>query len=388
MQKRINQLRDKLFTKIHMSNLVYNTCWEDPRVDRELLEFDKDSKVVMITSAGCNALDYSLDNPAAINCIDMNYRQNALLELKKATIRNGDYKHHFKIFGKGADNETNKLYEKKLRKMLPKYSQEYWDKKVSDFFQSKKDKKTFYFRGTSGSFAWLFKKYFNSNKELRKIVTELINSKTPAEQASAYEKLEPKLLSKIIIWAMNQHVTMAMLGVPRAQRDLIVAKYPDGMAGYLKNNLRHVFTELPIQDNYFWRLYIMGKYSKETCPEYLKKKNYENLQSTIDKINVHTNSFSGFLKENPDEYTHYVLLDHQDWLANYNPEALAEEWKLILENSKPGTKILMRSAATEINFFPKFVTERVHFDLEKGEEYHTKDRVGTYGSTYIGRVTA
>ena len=56
----VHQLKNKIFQKIHTSNLVYNTCWEDPRCDRNLMDFDAQSKVVMITSAGCNALDYAL----------------------------------------------------------------------------------------------------------------------------------------------------------------------------------------------------------------------------------------------------------------------------------------------------------------------------------------
>ena len=38
----------------------------------------------MLTSAGCNALDYLLDGPAEIHAVDVNFRQNALLELKAA----------------------------------------------------------------------------------------------------------------------------------------------------------------------------------------------------------------------------------------------------------------------------------------------------------------
>lgn len=370
-----------------MSNLVYNTCWEDPRVDRQLLKLDADSKVVMITSAGCNALDYSLDSPKAVHCVDMNYRQNALLELKKATIRNNDYTHHFEMFGQGADEKAEQLYGDSLRKLIPAYAQNYWDKKVSPFFNAKKNNgSSFYFKGTSGQFAWLFKQYFDANKPLRRLVVGLINSQDAAEQRVVYEQLEPKLMSKFMVWAMSRHLTMAMLGVPRAQQELITKKYPEGMAGFLKDRLRHVFTQLPVQENYFWRLYIMGKYSENTCPEYLKKENYPLLRLTIDKLQLHTNSISGFLQENPGHYTHYVLLDHQDWLANHNPEALVQEWKLILKNSRPGTKILMRSAATQINFLPKFVTDSVVFDLEKGKSYHAQDRVGTYGSTYIGQV--
>ena len=84
--KGINDLRDWVFRQVHTKNLVYNTCWEDPRCDRQLLQLNQDSEVVMITSAGCNALDYLLDNPKKINCIDMNPRQNASKTLATPSI--------------------------------------------------------------------------------------------------------------------------------------------------------------------------------------------------------------------------------------------------------------------------------------------------------------
>ena len=91
MVKEINNIRDWVFRQVHTKNLVYNTCWEDPRCDRELLELDKDSEMVKITSAGCNALAYLLDDPAAVNCIDMNPRHNSLLLLKLATFQDASY---------------------------------------------------------------------------------------------------------------------------------------------------------------------------------------------------------------------------------------------------------------------------------------------------------
>ena len=69
MVKEINNFRDWIFRQVHTKNLVYNTCWEDPRCDRKLLQFNEDSEVVMITSAGCNALAYLLDDPAAIHLL-------------------------------------------------------------------------------------------------------------------------------------------------------------------------------------------------------------------------------------------------------------------------------------------------------------------------------
>ena len=58
-----NHAHDLLFKTIHQRYLIYNMCWEDPRIDRQLLGLDRDSQVVVLTSAGCNALDYLLDAP-------------------------------------------------------------------------------------------------------------------------------------------------------------------------------------------------------------------------------------------------------------------------------------------------------------------------------------
>ncbi len=385
MQKKINTLKDKIFSKVHSNYLIYNTCWEDSRVDRQLLKLNEKSEVVMITSAGCNALNYSLDNPKAINCIDVNSKQNALLELKKASIKNGDFDMHFSMFGHGQLKQISNHYQTNLKLHLSDYAIDFWDKKIKKF-SGNSVKKSFYFFGTSGSFAWLLKKYFNLKPGAKDLVKRLLNCKTLEEQIEVYNKLEPKFLNKIILWLMNRHLTMTLLGVPRAQQNLILQKYPDAMAGYISSNLRRVFTEISIQDNYFWRLYLTGEYTKACCPEYLKDHNFKTLQNNIDVLQTHTTTISDFLITNPGQYSHYVLLDHQDWLAHYKPEALVEEWELILKNSFPGTKILMRSAIEKIDFFPEFIHDRVDWRLDVTKEMHAFDRVGTYASTYLGVV--
>ena len=77
----------RMFNMVHRHNLVYNTCWEDPRLDRAALELGPDDTVMVITSAGCNALDYALESPRHVYAVDMNPRQNALLQLKISAIR-------------------------------------------------------------------------------------------------------------------------------------------------------------------------------------------------------------------------------------------------------------------------------------------------------------
>jgi S-adenosylmethionine-diacylglycerol 3-amino-3-carboxypropyl transferase len=81
-----------------------------------------------------------------------------------------------------------------------------------------------------------------------------------------------------------------------------------------------------------------------------------------------------------------VLLDHQDWLAWHDPKALEEEWRLILQNSASGSKILMRSAGTDINFLPHSAKSSLRFFPHLTDALHAQDRVGTYGSLHLAEV--
>ncbi len=385
MVKNKLQLQDWLFKQVHTRNLVYNTCWEDPRCDRELLKLGTDSEVVMITSAGCNALAYLLDKPSKIHTIDVNPRQNALMELKKATFKAGEFSDLFKLFGEGVHQGVDYLYTAKLKKHLPAYAQEYWEKNLN-FFNGRGLRKSFYFHGTSGTFAWLAHQYFKRRKNVHRQFGNLFHASSLAEQKEIYDRIEDKLVNKPLQWMVNRHLSMCLLGVPRSQQELFVNEYEKGAMGFILECLRHICTELPMSENYFYHLYFHGYYTKECSPAYLKEENFGTLRQSINRIHTHTQTIADFLKENPGQYSHYILLDHQDWLADNNIPALEEEWRLILQNSRPGTRILLRSAAQEVNFFPDFVKERLHFEQELTAKTHREDRVGTYASVYLGIV--
>ncbi|MCB0208111.1 MAG: BtaA family protein [Anaerolineae bacterium] len=381
----MNTTHDFIFKNIHGSRLIYNQCWEDPRIDRQLLQLDRNSRVVMITSAGCNALDYLLDAPQEINCVDVNPRQNALLQLKLAFIRYGDFDHLFSMFGTGAHDTHKKLY-RLVRDQLPDYAQQFWDEKIY-YFDESKPKKSFYYHGTSGDIAWLLSQcLLQTKKQLRCLFLELIEATNLDEQKEIYREMEPTLWNNINRWLVKHPLLLAMLGVPRPQIKLIEKRHPDGVVGYVRDNLKRVFTEVEMSDNYFWRVYLTGSYSQNCCPNYLKSENLEDLQSNNHKIKSHNNTLAGFLEMHPHTYSHFILLDHQDWLAWHDPKGLREEWRLILENSQPGTKILMRSASPDINFIPPSIQSSLRFYPELTKPLHEVDRVGTYGSLHLAEV--
>lgn len=386
----------RVFRYVHGNNLVYNTCWEDPRLDRKAMNIGSQDRVMVITSAGCNALDYLLNGPAEVFAVDMNPRQNALLELKTAAIRGLDYGDFFKMFGEGYLPGIGKLYSQKLRNNLNPWSQKYWDKYIT-FFNN--PRRSFYFRGTSGGFARAINFYINKWARIRPQMNELLAAKSLAEQQEIYTVVHKKIWTPAMKLAMARDTTMSMLGVPKAQRHQIDKQYPGGILKFIEDSLEAVFAKLPIHDNYFWRVYINGKYTSQCCPEYLREENYNQLRNgLLDRLFIHTDSVQGFLEKVDRPITRLVLLDHMDWLSDRYFSLLESEWQAIINRAGPNTRILWRSGGLRTDFLNK-VQVRVNgqsrelpdilkYHEQLAAELHPLDRVHTYGSFYIADLAA
>jgi len=248
-------------------------------------------------------------------------------------------------------------------------------------------KRSFYYHGTAGSAAWLLgAALFKSKPNAKNFALCLLDADSIAQQRQVYSLIESKLWGDLSNWLIRQRMIMTLLGVPRPQVNLIDEQYPGGLGSYVKDKLRHVMSELTARDNYFWRVYLTGSYTMSCCPSYLREENQPLLASLANRVHTHTCSVSGFLKKNPGTYSHFVLLDHQDWLAWHDPKALREEWELILANSRPGTRILMRSAALKVDFIPDDILARLRLFPELTDPLHVLDRVGTYGSLIFAEV--
>ena len=382
----------KVFSLVHGNNLVYNTCWEDPRLDKAALELGPDDDVLVITSAGCNALSYALARPRSVHAVDMNPRQNALLELKIAGIRTLDYETFFRMFGTGRLPEMKKVYREHLRGELSESARKYWDRKILKFFVRRK---SFYFCGTSGYVARRINTYINKIGRFRKEADQMLAASDLAEQRRLwYGSIRRKLWSRVMRFIVNRDTTLSMLGVPRAQRRQIETTYNGEVVKFVQECLDAVFGDLPIQDNYFWRVYATGSYTKSCCPEYLEEENFHALKNgLVDRIHLCTDTVEGFLRRHEGTISRFVLLDHMDWLSDQYYDALCGEWDAILSKAAPKTRIIWRSGGLSTDYLwtlpvtaggeSRTLDELLEKYPERAAELHRLDRVHTYGSFYI-----
>lgn len=369
-----------IFERVHGSQLIYNTCWEDPRLDRAAMALDRSARVLMITSAGCNALDYLLDDPARIDCVDLNPRQNALLELKIAGLRTLDQPDFAQLFRQGWHIGFDRLYRTRLRPALSRRAQEIWDRDGGAFLPTTR-RRSFYYHGTCGAVAWGVTRMLHARPEVRQAVQDLLRSRTLEAQRHHFAIVEAALWNGAFRWFCSRTAALSLIGVPEAQRRLV--EESGGMVDYMRACLRKVFCTLPVSDNYFWRVYLTGSYSRSCCPAYLEESAFDVLRDRVDRVRVHTDSLTEYMRGSGLDWSHFVLLDHQDWLAHEAPEALAEEWRHLLAHGTADAAWLLRTGGSHIDFIPDFVREQVRFVRE--DALHALDRVGTYGSFHVGR---
>lgn len=388
-----NWVRSRGFNLIHGHHLVYNTCWEDPRLDRCALQLGPDDDVLVITSAGCNVLDYALDDPHHIYAVDVNPRQNALLELKMAGIRTLTYEDFFAVFGRGRHPRFPRLYQQALRPALSEEARAYWDRHT-DYFTGRGKHRTFYYRGSSGWVARMLNVYIDHIARVRDEVDALMTATTVAEQQAIYRTMHKAFWSRSLRWTLGRDSLLSMLGVPRSQRLEIERHYTGGVVEYMQQCLDYVFGELPLSDNYFWRVYLYGEYSPSCCPDYLKPEHFLALRErAIDRISTHTTSIESFLATSPATLSRFVLLDHMDWLSCFRQPALQREWQAIVENAAPRARLIWRSGALQVDYVDPIMVNHqgeqtqigalLTYQEDLAACLHPRDRVSTYGSFTI-----
>ncbi len=392
-----HRVNESVFNALYSSSLIYNTCWEDPAVDRQALALTRADTLFAITSAGCNVLDYALAGPARIHAVDANPRQTALLELKLAGIRRLEFDDFFALFGHGRHERFAEIYGDALRQELSPFAQQFWDR-AGRWFCRGHPRSTFYFHSLSGRVALLFRRYVDLQPGLRAAIDEMLDARSIEAQRDIYDtRIAPRMWSRGLNWALSRQITLSMLGVPAPQHEEVRRQHRGGVPGFVRDAIEYVFRCLPLWTNYFWRVYMVGAYTRDCCPEYLKADNFLALKNGLAaRIVHHTGTVTDVLREQRPRVSKFVLLDHMDWLGSFKPDALREEWAALLDCATPGARVIFRSAHTEPGYLHalevpgagrgRTLREILAFHPELAARLTRGDRVHTYAGFHIADV--
>ena len=383
----------KLFA-VWFDAFVYNQIWEDPRVDLQALELDPSSRVLTISSGGCNALNYLLASPESVTAVDLNRHHIYLLNLKLAALKYlPSYKDFFDFFGYGKGKNCGSNYLRFIAGRLDKDTRKFWESNTFGGSVIYGDRISFFTNAGlyDHSRNGYFLRFFQALSHLFGCKPdEVLKAASIDEQQHLYAKhIDPFFDNFVIRTVGRLPVTMFGLGIPPQQyeelkKDLSASKT---IIDIYRERVKRLACDYPIQENYFaWQAFAR-KYDTENrkaIPDYLKEENYEVLKANADRLTTKIGSVIDEIEASEKgKYNRFVFLDAQDWM---NAETMTDLWSAVADKAEPGSKIIFRTASSappiESNL-PADLRAKFHYEKEFSEELFKQDRASIYGGFHL-----
>jgi S-adenosylmethionine-diacylglycerol 3-amino-3-carboxypropyl transferase len=377
--------------KISFGGFVYNQIWEDPDVDAEALRLDANSRIVTISSGGCNVLNYLARGVASIDAVDLNVNHLNLLKLKLLALRNfPTFEDLFAFFGKADDPENVRRYRTYLRQDLDAEARKHWEGGKARR-RLKRERFRYFERGLwKVSSLGMFIGFMHSVARRKGMSpARLLECKTLGEQEAAFEReLAPFFRMRAVKGMARLPFLLHSLGVPPRQYESFKNDAVEG--GVLEEfriRIKRLACQFPISDNYFAWQAFGGRYDTEhrrAVPGYLKVENFPTLRQNFGRVNAHLTSMTGFLATLPaNSLNRFVMLDAQDWMTADQITAL---WRQILRVGQPGTRVIFRSGAPASPVdaaLPGEIKNKFTYEQALSQEFFQRDRSAIYGGFHL-----
>lgn len=383
-------LQQRLFS-FWFDGLVYNQIWEDPRVDLQALNLDANSRLLTISSGGCNLLNYLTAKPHSIHAVDLNFSHICFTRLKLAAVKYlPTYEDYFNFYGYANRSENVDLYYRYLQSQLDQETRQYWES--SSFLRDPRIKyfsDNLYNHGAMSFFIGLvnyLSRWFARDPK------ELLEQLDPTEREQFFDThFAPFFNRWPIKWLGKMPFLFYGLGIPPQQFDAMRKECGGALNRLYSHRIKRLACDFPIQENYFaWqafsRTYDVEK--RRAIPDYLKEEHYETIRSNVDRIDLTYTSLTDYLKQQPNRcLNRFVFLDSQDWM---NADAIAELWSEVARTGMTGSRIIFRTASdiSPVEFaLPAGLRRRFVYEETFSRELFKQDRSAIYGGFHLYVLT-
>lgn len=378
-------LLERLFT-LMFRGFVYPQIWEDPEVDLQALAIGPDSRIVTIASGGCNILNYLTEGPAHITAVDLNPAHIALTRLKLAALAHlPDHESFFRFFGHADEKGNLRAYRRHISPHLDAGTRRYWEQRRLGGRRIGFFARNLYRYGLLGRFigtVHVLARLHGQNPR------RILAARSVEEQRWLFDNtIGPIFETRLVKALCRMPVSLYGLGIPPAQYQALAGSANGDMAGLLRDRLKRLACDFPIDDNYFaWQAFGRG-YDRErrrAVPRYLDRRHYEGLRGRLDRVSVRHASVTEHLAGEPDaSIDRYVLLDAQDWM---NAGDLAALWTEIRRTARPGARVIFRTAGEESCLpgkLPEAMLAEWEHDPARCRDWAARDRSSIYGGFHL-----
>ncbi len=376
---------EKMFT-YWFNGFVYNQIWEDPVVDMKAMQLSSQSRILTISSGGCNVLSYLTKSPASIDAVDLNPYHLELTRLKLTAVRHlPNYETFYEFFGRARSSENVRNYFKYISPHLSFEQRAFWENRRGllapriQYFR-----KGLYDVSRSGYFI----RFLHSICRLANCKPEkLLAAHSLQEQEELFSKyLEPVFSHPVVRILGPVSPLLFSLGIPPKQFEALRAEHPGGIVALYCDRVKRLACRFPIQTNYFAWQAFSRKYSNDWhgFPEYLKPHHYEAIRENAHRVRLHNMGLTAFLEEKaPETLSHFVFLDSQDWMPDH---VLQDLWSEVGRVSQPQSRVIFRTAAAHSPVCAALESlgcKKFEYRRDESLSLYDQDRSAIYGGFHL-----
>ncbi|MHA3913425.1 BtaA family protein [Halovulum sp. GXIMD14793] len=379
-------LLERSFSRL-FRGLVYPQIWEDPVADMAALQIGPSDNLVCIASGGCNVMSYLSARPASITAVDLSPAHVALNRLKLTAARHLDHAAFQRFFVEADKAENIDVYHRDLAPHLDADTQAYWSGRALVRRRISRFSRGFYRFGLLGRFlasvhviAWMGGVKFRP----------LLECKTLEEQKAFFDaKIAPQFERWLVKALVRRRASLFGLGIPPAQYDKLAADGGGDVLPVLRERVRKLMCDFPIDQNYFaWQAFARHYKpdAPRALPPYLEAAHFDAVREGRANVTVLNRSLTDLLAEQPAASKDcFVLLDAQDWM---NDDQLNALWQEITRTAAPGARVLFRTGGAA-DILPgrvkPAVLDRWAYDAAASETAFKSDRSAIYGGVHLYR---
>jgi S-adenosylmethionine-diacylglycerol 3-amino-3-carboxypropyl transferase len=373
------------------SGFVYNQIWEDPEVDAQALRLNGLSRILTISSGGCNLLNYLTYEPMCIDAVDLNIHHLHFSALKIAALKNlPDYESFFSFFAEGNSTSNVMKYAQCIARHLTSEQRSYWEDRLPlRFYGAQRRIEYFQYGIYRYSRSAKFLGFLHCLTKCIGCDTEkLLSAKDKKEQAELFERfLQPAFEHWIVKNVGKLPPVVYSLGIPPQQFDHLSADSKQGIIDVFMERTRRLACEFDISKNYFAWQAFGRKYNiekQEALPRYLQEQHYAKLKEQTHKIRLHHIDLTSFLRgQAAMSLNSFIFLDSQDWMTKGQ---LTNLWSEVLRVGTRDSKAIFRTAGSHSPLESSLPADLLHRFIYKEAESRDglqRDRAAIYGGFHL-----
>lgn len=349
------------------TRLFFAQVREDPLVELDALSPDAKSDIAIVSSGGCTALSILGAGAGRVTAIDLSATQNHMVELKAEAVRVLDYSELLSFIGATTGStDMRALQYKSLRQQLTSVGREYWDKHESLVASGLLN------AGVTERFLRIVSFVIRRLVHNPDRIHRLFESQSLEDQrkffAEEWDSRRWRLLFTMLINKATFRKTYDPAFFAHIENE--------SFAKHFYEISKHVLTDVPIENNYFFHHILEGVYPSgktDGLPPYLQPTNAEALKTRLDDLVLVDGSFVEHLRvQDEATFTGFALSNIMEWLDQSQIEDLFEQ---IVRTAKPDATLVFRNFVgwTEV---PEQFRDAVVEDKARGEELIKGDRSG------------